>query len=254
VPGVRRRGRGAAIEQERGDAVRVDIITIFPELFEPFLRTSMMGIAAEKGLAEFHVLNLRDFTADRHRKVDDRPFGGGPGMVFRAEPVFNAVEHAAAQPPAPARVILLTPAGRPFRQAAARDFAKAAHLVLVCGHYEGFDERIRIGLKPEELSIGDFVLTGGEVAAMAVVDAAVRLIPGVLGDEESSRRESFEGGLLDHPHYTRPEVFRGLGVPEVLRSGNHADIEAWRREQALKRTRERRADLLEKEPTDEPSR
>jgi tRNA (guanine37-N1)-methyltransferase len=126
--------------------------------------------------------------------------------------------------------------------------------VLVCGHYEGFDERIRIGLKPEELSIGDFVLTGGEVAAMAVVDAAVRLIPGVLGDEESSRRESFEGGLLDHPHYTRPEVFRGLGVPEVLRSGNHADIEAWRREQALKRTRERRADLLEKEPTDEPSR
>ncbi|MCU0723322.1 MAG: tRNA (guanosine(37)-N1)-methyltransferase TrmD [Planctomycetes bacterium] len=234
--------------------MRIDIVTIFPELFEPFLRTSMVGIAAEKGAAEFHVLNLRDFTEDRHRKVDDRPFGGGPGMVFRAEPVFNAVEHASAQPPVPARVILLTPAGRTFDQARARDLAKAAHLVLVCGHYEGFDERIRTGLAPEELSIGDFVLTGGEVAAMAVVDAVVRLLPGVLGDEESNRRESFEGGLLDHPHYTRPEVFRGMAVPDVLRSGNHAEIEKWRREQALKRTRERRADLLEKGSSDDQNR
>jgi len=232
--------------------VRIDVITIFPEVFGPFLDASMMGIAAKSGRVAFRVLNLRDFTEDRHRKVDDRPYGGGPGMVFKVEPVVRAVERATASGRDGARVILLTPAGEPFRQDRARELAGAEHLVLICGHYEGFDERIRVLLKPEEISLGDFVLTGGEAAAMAVVDAVVRLLPGVLGSEESAARESFEDGVLDHPHYTRPPEFRGLRVPDVLLSGDHARIETWRREQALARTRERRADLLEKGQNDEP--
>ena len=225
--------------------LRIDVITIFPEVFEPFLSASMIGIARSRGLVEFRMVNLRDFTEDRHRKVDDRPYGGGPGMVFKPEPVFNAVEDAVSGDPR-SRVILLTPEGRTFKQADARDLARESHIVLVCGHYEGFDERIRIGLKPDEISIGDFVLTGGEGAAIVVVDAVVRLLPGALGSAESNVRESFEGGLLDHPHYTRPEEYRGMRVPEVLLSGDHAKIEEWRREQARLRTSERRADLIEK--------
>ncbi|MHC4598699.1 MAG: tRNA (guanosine(37)-N1)-methyltransferase TrmD [Planctomycetota bacterium] len=229
--------------------MRIDVITIFPELFEPFVDASMMGIAAEKGLVSFRVTNLRDFTEDRHRKVDDRPYGGGPGMVFKPEPVVRAVEAALASG-APGKVVLLTPAGKRFEQADARRLSSEEHLVLVCGHYEGFDERIRLLLKPEELSIGDFILSGGEVGAMAVVESVVRLVPGVLGGETSAAEESFETGLLDHPHYTRPAEYRGLKVPDVLLSGDHERIREWRKEQAVQRTRERRADLFQKGKSD----
>jgi tRNA (guanine37-N1)-methyltransferase len=225
--------------------MRIDIITIFPELFEPFLDASMMGIAAKKGHVSFRVTNLRDYTEDRHRKVDDRPYGGGPGMVFKPEPVVRAVE-GVRKPETEGKVVLLTPAGKRFEQADARRLSMEEHLVLVCGHYEGFDERIRLLLNPEELSIGDFILSGGEVGAMAVVESVVRLIPGVLGGETSAAQESFETGLLDHPHYTRPAEYRGLKVPDVLLSGDHDRIRDWRKEEALKRTRERRADLLQK--------
>jgi len=224
--------------------MRIDIITIFPDMFRPFLGDSMMAIASRRGAARFRVIDLRDYTEDRHRKVDDRPYGGGPGMVFKAGPVVRAVEAVSRDATGTPRVVLLTPAGRRLTQGMARRLSSEEHLVLVCGHYEGFDERIRDLLEPEEISLGDFVLTGGEVAAMAVTDAVVRLLPGVLGDEASAARESFEDGLLDHPHYTRPEVFRGLAVPAVLLSGDHARIETWRRKKALARTRERRADLL----------
>jgi tRNA (guanine37-N1)-methyltransferase len=228
--------------------VRIDIITIFPELVRTFLGTSMMAIAEEKGRVTTRVLNPRDYTENKHRKVDARPYGGGPGMVFKVGPVVRAVE--AAREGSTAQVILLSPAGKRLNQEMCRRLSGKDHLILICGHYEGFDERIRLLLDPEEISLGDFVLTGGEVGAIALVDAVVRLIPGVLGGEESAIQESFTDGLLDHPHYTRPPEFRGLRVPEVLLSGDHARIEAWRREQALKRTQERRADLLEKGKSD----
>ncbi|MHC4779431.1 MAG: tRNA (guanosine(37)-N1)-methyltransferase TrmD [Planctomycetota bacterium] len=229
--------------------MQIEIITIFPELIEPFIGASMMGIAAQKGLVSFRVMNLRDFTRDKHRKVDDRPYGGGPGMVFKPGPVVRAVE-AARNLGGPGEVVLLTPAGKRFTHSSARRLSGKKHLVLVCGHYEGFDERIRTLLEPEEISLGDFVLSGGEVAAMAVIEAVVRLIPGVLGGPDSASEESFETGLLDHPHYTRPPKFEGLTVPEILLSGDHERIREWRKEQALKRTRERRADLLEKGKND----
>ncbi len=225
--------------------MRVDVLTLFPAFFEPVLSDSILGRARAAGLLDVRLHNLRDWSRDeKHRKVDDRPYGGGPGMVLKPEPVVEAVEDLLAE--GPARVLLMTPAGRRFDQEYARSLAAEKRLLIVCGHYEGFDERIREILRPEEVSIGDFVLTGGEIPAMAVIDAVARLIPGVLGDPESSTQDSFSGGLLDHPHYTRPEVYRGLRVPEVLLSGDHARIARWRREQAERRTAERRPDLLAK--------
>jgi tRNA (guanine37-N1)-methyltransferase len=224
--------------------MRIDVLTLFPEVLEPFFRTSIIGRAAAAGLVEIASTNYRDFTHDRHRSVDDKPFGGGPGMVMMCGPVFDAVEHVTVASDAEAAVILLTPQGERFDQRMAEDFARREHLVLLCGHYEGFDERIRTGLKPREVSIGDYVLTGGEPAATVLVDAVVRLIPGALGNEGGTRDESFTEGLLEYPQYTRPRSFRGMDVPEVLLSGNHARIEQWRRVEALERTRERRPDLL----------
>ena len=232
-------------------AVTFDVITIFPGMIPGILRESILRRALDAGLVTVRVTDIRDFTSDRHRSVDDKPYGGGPGMVFKPEPVFLAVDHVMARasaPPDRTRRILLTPQGRRLRQRDLRDFAKDEWIVLLCGHYEGFDERIRSGLGFEEVSIGDYVLTGGEIPAMAILDGVIRLLPGVLGNEDSLSTESFDLDLLEYPQYTRPAEFRGMKVPEVLLSGNHQEIERWRGEQALKRTRARRADLLEGDP------
>jgi len=226
------------------EALRIDVLTLFPEVFGPLLSTSIPGIAARKGLVSYHVHDIRHWSEDKHRKVDDRPYGGGPGMVLRCEPVFRCYEAVREMDERPGRLVLLTPQGRRFEQRLAWEYAACGRLILLCGRYEGFDERIRIGLPAEELSIGDYVLSGGEAAAMVVIDAVVRLVPGVLGDEESASQESFCDGLLEYPQYTRPPEFRGMRVPEVLLSGNHAAIARWRREQAAERTRRRRQDLL----------
>lgn len=228
-------------------ALDVDIITIFPGMFASVVEESILARALQSGLVHLSFTDIRDFTTDRHRTVDDRPYGGGPGMVFKPEPVFAAVEHTLAEARAPAestRRIVLTPQGRRLDQQALRELAQAEWLVLLCGHYEGFDERILEGLSFEEVSVGDYVLSGGEIPAMVVLDGVVRLLPGALGHPDSSRQESFEAGLLDYPQYTRPPVFRGMKVPEVLISGNHQLIEEWRKDQARKRTLERRQDLL----------
>ena len=225
-------------------ALRIDILTLFPEVFRPFLQTSILGIAARKGLVEYHLHNIRDYSPDKHKKVDDRPYGGGPGMVMRCEPVFRCYEAVRDMDERAGRLLLLTPQGRQFDQAMARDLSRSGRLIVLCGRYEGFDERIRRGMPAEEVSIGDYVLSGGEPAAMVVVDATVRLVPGVLGHEESAQNDSFADGLLEYPHYTRPAEFRRMKVPDVLLSGNHQEIEQWRREQAMKRTRSRRSDLL----------
>jgi tRNA (guanine37-N1)-methyltransferase len=230
--------------------LRCDVLTLFPEVFEPVLRSSILGIAAEKGLVSYHLHNIRDYSQDTHHKVDDRPYGGGPGMVIRCEPVFRCYEAVRDMDGPEGRLLLLTPQGKRFDQAMAAGMAAAGRIILLCGRYEGFDERIRAGLPAEEVSIGDYVLSGGEVAAMAIIDAVVRLVPGVLGHDESTADESFADGMLEYPHYTRPTDFRGLTVPEVLLSGNHQAIDKWRREQAVARTRARRADLLENRDTD----
>ncbi|MDD5254859.1 MAG: tRNA (guanosine(37)-N1)-methyltransferase TrmD [Candidatus Omnitrophica bacterium] len=228
--------------------MRIDIITIFPGMFGPVLNESIIKRAQEKGRVRIFVHDLRDYTLDKHRKVDDRPFGGGSGMVMSAEPIFRAVEairrKAKSRKPQ-VKVILLAPQGEKFTQARAKMLARVKHLVLICGHYEGVDDRVREHLADAELSIGDYVLTGGELPAMVVVDALVRLIPGVLGDKNSLNFESFEGNLLEYPHYTRPADFKGFCVPAVLLSGDHKKIEAWRKKEALARTRKRRPDLLE---------
>lgn len=224
--------------------MRVDILTLFPEMFGGVLGASILKIAREKGLLDARLVNFRDHTLDRHKKVDDRPYGGGPGMVLAAQPIVDAVEALKKSAPGAApHVVLMTPQGRPFTQGIAAELAEKPWLAIVCGHYEGFDERIREVLKPDEISIGDYVLTGGEIPAMAVLDAVTRLLPGVLGDPTSAATESFSHGLLEAPQYTRPETFRGLKVPDVLLSGNHAEIEKWRRAEAEKRTRARRPDL-----------
>ncbi len=212
-------------------------------MFAGPLDESIVQRARETGALQLAVHNLRDYTHDRHKTVDDRPFGGGPGMLFKPEPVFEAVEALRGER---AKVILMSPAGRKFTQAIARDLAGAGHLLLICGSYEGFDERIREHLADDELSIGDYVLTNGALPAMVIIDAVTRLLPGVLGDDESSREESFsaESPGLEYPHYTRPADFRGMKVPDVLLSGNHAEIEKWRAEQARRRTEARRPDLL----------
>jgi tRNA (guanine37-N1)-methyltransferase len=226
------------------EPMRIDVLTLFPEVCDAFFSASIIKRAREAGLVDIACTNIRDFAEDRHHSVDDRPFGGGPGMVMMCGPVFSAVEKVEAQRPGPSTRILLTPQGQRFDQALARELAGQDHLVLICGHYEGFDERIRLGLRPREISVGDYVLSGGEAAAMVLVDAIVRLLPGALGDEDSAGEDSFSAGLLEYPQYTRPQVFRGMAVPDVLVSGDHGKVEQWRREQALERTRQRRPDLL----------
>jgi len=224
--------------------MRVDILTLFPQMFEPVLRESILRIAQEKGVVTVHVHDLRPFGEGRRRSVDDRPFGGGPGMVLMCGPVFRAVEAVEGLAQGRARRVLMSPQGRRLTHELARQLAGEERLLVICGHYEGYDERIPLGLEAQEVSIGDYVLTGGELPAMVLVDAVVRLVPGVLGDAASSERDSFADGLLGYPQYTRPRVFRGMAVPDVLLSGDHERIARWRREQAKLRTAQRRPDLL----------
>jgi tRNA (guanine37-N1)-methyltransferase len=229
--------------------MRIDILTLFPEMFESILNTAIFKRAGERGLVEVIVRNIRDYTHDKHRTVDDYPYGGGAGMVLKPEPVFEAVEAILDETgkrynKEEVQVILLTPQGRKFSQEIAAELSQHNHLILVCGHYEGIDERVREYLVNDEISIGDYVLSGGETAAMVVADAVVRLVPDVLGSAESHIEESHNAGLLEYPQYTRPPDYRGWKVPEILLSGNHGEIARWRREQAIFRTASRRPDLL----------
>jgi tRNA (guanine37-N1)-methyltransferase len=224
--------------------MRIDILTLFPEMFESPLNHSILKRARDRGIVDIVFTNIRDFAPDKYRKVDDAPYGGGPGMVMMCTPVFDCFEHVEKLSPEKGRVILLTPQGQKFNQPKALELSKENRLILISGRYEGFDERIRTGLDAEQISIGDYVLSGGELAAMVVIDAIVRLLTGALGDEESSKDESFSSGLLEYPQYTRPEDFRGMKVPDILLSGDHAKIAQWRRQQALERTRKNRPDLL----------
>ena len=225
--------------------MRIDVFTLFPMIFESPLRESLLGRAVTAGVLDIRVHDIRDETSDPHHQVDDEPFGGGPGMVMKAEPVFSAVESLGQDR---GRTIVLSPAGRRLDQPLARELAGEAWLVLICGRYEGIDERVVEGLPAEEISIGDYVLSGGELPALVLLEAVTRLIPGVIGKEESHERDSFgEEGILDHPHYTRPREFRGMTVPDVLLSGNHAEIERWRRSAALDKTRRNRPDLADPE-------
>lgn len=225
--------------------MRFDVFTLLPEVFEPYLAASIMQRAVSNHLLEVRLHNIRDWATDRHHTTDDTPYGGGGGMVMKPDPVFSAVEGVLGSPPG-CPVILMTPQGEPFTQKIAQRLAEYDHLALICGRYEGFDERIREHLATHELSIGDYVLTGGELPALTVMDALTRLIPGALGDPDGATDDSHASGLLEYPHYTRPVEYRGWRVPDVLLSGNHAEIARWRRQQALKRTFERRPDLLEK--------
>ncbi|MFD0587854.1 tRNA (guanosine(37)-N1)-methyltransferase TrmD [Paenibacillus sp. GCM10027627] len=224
--------------------MKIDVLTLFPEMFEGVFGASILGKAKDKGIVSLQAVNFRNYSNNKHNTVDDYPYGGGGGMVLKPEPVFAAVEDLAVQPDVKPRVILMCPQGETFTQRKAEELSKEAHLVLICGHYEGYDERIREHLVTDELSIGDYVLTGGEIPAMTVIDSVVRLLPGVLGNETSAVTDSYSTGLLEHPHYTRPPEFRGWNVPDILVSGHHAKIEAWRREQSLLRTFKRRPDLL----------
>ena len=231
--------------------MRIDILTLFPQVFEVSFSFGIFKRAIDHKLISINLHNIRGYTYDKHRTVDDYPYGGGPGMVLKPEPIFEAVESIKSEiyPEEGSNklpIILLTPQGRPFSQPIARELSRYSHLILICGHYEGIDERVREYLATDEISIGDYVLTGGELPAMVVIDAVVRLLPGVLGSEASPLDESHSNGLLEYPQYTRPEVYRGWSVPEVLLSGNHAQIAKWRREQVIRRTLERRPDLLEK--------
>jgi len=225
--------------------MRIDIITIFPKMFKPVLGESIIKRAQNKGKVKIYIHNLRDYSLDKHKKVDDRPFGGGSGMVLNAQPVFRAVEDIKSQVRGQrSKVILLCPQGVELEQKVAKRLAKSKHLILICGHYEGIDERVRGYLADEEISIGDYVLTGGELPAMVLVDCLVRLVPGVLGDRNSLNFESFEGNLLEYPQYTRPASFRGMKVPKTLLSGNHSKIMEWRKNESVKRTKQKRPDLL----------
>jgi tRNA (guanine37-N1)-methyltransferase len=221
--------------------MKIDVLTLFPAMFAGPLDESIIMRARKAGLLDLKIHQLRDWTHDKHKTVDDKPFGGGPGMLMKVEPLFEAIESLQRKK---TKVILLSPSGRKFSQEIARELAQEKELLLVCGSYEGFDERVRAALADDELSIGDYVLTNGALPAMVVIDAVARLLPGVLGDDESSHDESFSAGLLEYPQYTRPAEFRGMKVPEVLLSGNHAEIEKWRREQAKLRTKKQRPDLL----------
>jgi tRNA (guanine37-N1)-methyltransferase len=224
--------------------MKVDVLTLFPQMFESPLGCSILKRAQEMGLVEIALTDIRDFAADKYRKVDDKPYGGGPGMVMMPGPLFDCVEHVRKLSPEKGRVILLTPQGQRFDQRKAVELSKEKRLILIAGKYEGFDERIRIGLDAKQISIGDYVLNGGELAAMVIIDAVVRLLPGALGDEDSAQDDSFSEGLLEYPQYTRPEVFRDMKVPGILLSGDHAKIAEWRRQQALERTKKWRPDLL----------
>ncbi|MDR9854511.1 tRNA (guanosine(37)-N1)-methyltransferase TrmD [Paenibacillus sp. VCA1] len=226
--------------------MKVDVLTLFPEMMDGVFRSSILGKAQEKGIVSLNAVNFREYSSSKHGTVDDTPYGGGGGMVLKPEPIFAAVEDLLTRTSAPPRVILMCPQGETFTQRKAEELAQEEHLIFICGHYEGYDERIREHLVTDELSIGDYVLTGGELPAMVAIDSIVRLLPGVLGNETSAVTDSFSTGLLEYPHYTRPAEFRGWKVPDILLSGHHANIELWRREQALKRTLERRPDLLEK--------
>ncbi|WP_342566467.1 tRNA (guanosine(37)-N1)-methyltransferase TrmD [Paenibacillus sp. FSL R7-0345] len=253
--------------------MRIDVLTLFPEMCEGVFSTSILGKARDKGIVSLNAVNFRDFSGNKHNTVDDTPYGGGGGMVLKPDPIFAAVEHVLGIPPVSAesaslteavqegeeldgiaadttasvkpRIILMCPQGKTYNQQMAEELAKEQHLIFICGHYEGYDERIREHLVTDELSIGDYVLTGGELPALTVIDSVVRLQPGALGNETSAITDSFSTGLLEYPHYTRPAEFRGWKVPDMLLSGHHANIELWRREQALQRTLERRPDLLE---------
>ncbi|WP_438825003.1 tRNA (guanosine(37)-N1)-methyltransferase TrmD [Bacillus sp. JJ1122] len=226
--------------------MHIDVLSIFPEMFEGVFGHSILKKAAEKEAVQYNVVNFRDFADNKHQTVDDYPYGGGAGMVLKPQPIFDAVadlkERAKSSAP---RVILMCPQGERYTQKKAEELAKEEHLIFICGHYEGYDERIREHVITDEISIGDYVLTGGELGAMVVIDSVVRLLPGVLGSEESHIQDSFSTGLLEHPHYTRPSDFRGMKVPDVLISGNHRLIEEWRMKESLKRTLVRRPDLLE---------
>ncbi|GIO66795.1 tRNA (guanine-N(1)-)-methyltransferase [Paenibacillus cookii] len=226
--------------------MKVDVLTLFPEMMDGVFRASILGKAQEKGIVSLNAINFREYSNSKHGTVDDTPYGGGGGMVLKPEPIFSAVEDLVSRTSTTPRIILMCPQGDTFTQRKAEEFAKEEHLIFICGHYEGYDERIREHLVTDELSIGDYVLTGGELPAMVAIDSIVRLLPGVLGNETSAVTDSFSTGLLEYPHYTRPAEFRGWKVPDILLSGHHANIELWRREQALKRTLERRPDLLDK--------
>jgi len=227
--------------------MRFDVLTLFPEMFAGYVGQSLLKRAIDRGLVEVRLFNLREWSTNKHKKVDDRPFGGGPGMVLMAEPVVECVEAVRKEGDDPGHLVMLTPQGRRLDQVAVEQLASHRRILLLCGRYEGFDERIRLVLQPDEISIGDYVLNGGEVAAMVMIDALIRLVPGVLGDEDSSAGDSFSGEerLLEYPQYTRPRVFRGREVPEVLLNGNHEEIAHWRKQSGRQRTLERRADLLD---------
>jgi len=225
--------------------MRIDILTLFPEMFESPLSHSILKRAQDAGIVDIVLANIRDFATDNYKKVDDKPYGGGPGMVMTPGPVFDCFEYVEKLSPEKGRVILLTPQGQKFDQAKATELSKEKRLILIAGRYEGFDERIRIGLGADQISIGDYVLSGGELPAMIIIDAVVRLLAGALGDQDSPKDETFSEGLLEYPQYTRPEVFRGMKVPDVLLSGDHAQIAKWRHQMALERTKKRRPDLLD---------
>jgi len=226
--------------------IRIDVLTLFPEMFDSPLALSIVKRARQNGLVEIVLSNIRDLAKDSYKKVDDKPYGGGAGMVMMCQPVFDCLEYVQKQDSRPARIILLTPQGKKFDQQFARELAAEQRIILIAGHYEGFDERIRVGTNAEEVSIGDYVLSGGELPAMVIIDAIVRLLPGALGDEDSAANDSFSNGLLEYPQWTRPEDFKGMKVPEVLLSGNHKEIEKWRKQQAVEKTKKNRPDLLDK--------
>ncbi|MBH0229251.1 tRNA (guanosine(37)-N1)-methyltransferase TrmD [Halobacillus yeomjeoni] len=225
--------------------MHIDILTLFPDMFDGVLNTSIMKRAQERDAFSYQYVNFRDYTTSKHNKVDDYPYGGGAGLVLTPQPIFDAIDELKQKSEKPPRVVLMCPQGEPHSQQKAEELAQEDHLIFICGHYEGYDERIRQELVTDEISLGDYVLTGGELGAMVVMDSVIRLIPGVLGNKESAPQDSFSNGLLEHPHYTRPAEFRGHKVPDVLLSGNHAKIDEWRHYQSLKRTFERRPDLLE---------
>jgi len=226
--------------------MRIDVLTLFPEMFTGVFNSSILGKAQEKGIVKLEAINFRAYANNKHNTVDDYPYGGGGGMVLKPEPVFAAVEALQAQADESPRVILMCPQGERYTQRKAEELSEASHLIFICGHYEGYDERIRQHLVTDEISVGDYVLTGGELPAMTVIDSIVRLLPGALGNESSAVTDSYSTGLLEYPHYTRPAQFRDMKVPDELLSGHHANIEKWRRQQSLLRTLERRPDLLDK--------
>ncbi|MBS57186.1 MAG: tRNA (guanosine(37)-N1)-methyltransferase TrmD [Chloroflexi bacterium] len=227
-----------------GSQIKFDVITIFPEMFTDFSGSGVFARAKSSKIIDLKIHDLRDYSNDKHRKVDDYPFGGGPGMVLKPEPVFDAVESIVGDELGNIPIVLMSPQGRPLDNKIASGYSSNSHIVLICGRYEGFDERIRTHLATDEVSIGDYVISGGELASMVLMDAVSRFVPGVLGDEESAKNDSFSNGLLEHPHYTRPADFRGMKVPEVLISGNHKEINRWRENESVKRTVSRRPDLL----------